>query len=191
MMFGVAAVVLIPTKDLPAVLRTAGKYWGDAQRMARDFRGQLTEALRDNELTSLKDSVTKEFEDIHKAADLSNEAGKFNASITAAAATAGSQPSPQPTGQIIPQAGAMVPAVTAIAETDAGAFGSGVTVPMQPLTVAAPAVAEPAVNGHGANGSRGAERVEGIEIVRAGRGSVAQRAKAAWKKSAGNLDGGA
>ena len=187
LMFGVAAVVLIPTKDLPAVLRASGKYWGDAQRMARDFRGQINDAIRETEIASIKDGLTKDFADIQKSASLDAEAAQFSANMTAAAATAGTQPAVEATGQIIVQAAAMTPAVNPVADADANTYGSGASVPMPPLTIETERA--PAANNQ--NGRKPAERIEGIEIVRAGRGSVAQRAKAASKKSAGSVDSGA
>ena len=195
LMFGVAAVVLIPTKDLPAVLRTAGRYWGDAQRMARDFRGQITEVLRETEITQIKDNLAKDMQDIEKSASLSDETRKINEALTAAAATAGAQPEaaqpqadkPQaakPTGQIIAQAGA----APAISETQAAADANGVRASLPTVPVGAAATPARAVNGRDDAETR---LNEGIEIVRAGRGSVAQRAAKAWRKTAGSSDSGA
>ncbi len=58
--FGIIALAVIPPKDLPRVLRTVGKYVGQARRMAADFQGQLMDAMKEAEL----DSVKKEIDEI-------------------------------------------------------------------------------------------------------------------------------
>jgi sec-independent protein translocase protein TatB len=192
LLFGLAALVLIPSKDLPKVLRQAGRYWGDAQRMARDFRNQITEALRESELHEIKEGLAKDLRDIERSASMSEEQKAWNSNLSKATATAGTQPETRaadaangaPTGQIIPPVGTNLPVVETAGAHDAANFGGGATVPMQPLDVAKPAAAMPAGNGLAAR----AQRTDGIDIVRAGRGSVALRAAAAWKKSAGSED---
>ena len=62
--FGIVALAVIPPKDLPRVLRTVGKYVGQARRMAAEFQGQFTQALKEAEL----DSVRKELDEINNAA---------------------------------------------------------------------------------------------------------------------------
>jgi len=194
-LFALAAIVLIPSKDLPGVLRTLGRYVGDARRMATDFRRQVDDALRETEIASIKDSVTKEMTDIQRASSLVEEGRALNSAFSAAAVTAGSQPAASatqagaPTGQIVPNVGASLPVVETKGDADAAAFGSGATVPMPPLAVPEGVAAARPLNG--ANGKAAEPRGnDGIEIVRAGRGSVAQRAAAAWKKTAGSSDNG-
>jgi sec-independent protein translocase protein TatB len=59
---GVVALIAIPSKDLPRVLRTLGQVTGKMRRMAAEFQGQLSEALREAELADLK----KEFDETNR-----------------------------------------------------------------------------------------------------------------------------
>jgi sec-independent protein translocase protein TatB len=61
---GVVALVAIGPKELPGVLRTAGKWVGKARRMAAEFQGQFNEALREAEMADLK----KSFDEVADAA---------------------------------------------------------------------------------------------------------------------------
>lgn len=54
---GVIALVVVGPKDLPKLMRSAGKAAAQARRMADEFRGQMSEALRDSELDDLRKSV--------------------------------------------------------------------------------------------------------------------------------------
>lgn len=56
---GIVALIAIPSKDLPRVLRTLGQAAGRMRRMAAEFQGQLMEALREAEIADLK----KEFDE--------------------------------------------------------------------------------------------------------------------------------
>jgi sec-independent protein translocase protein TatB len=51
---GVIALIVIGPKELPTVLRTAGRWMGKVRRMASEFQGQFQEALREAELHDLK-----------------------------------------------------------------------------------------------------------------------------------------
>jgi sec-independent protein translocase protein TatB len=57
LILGVVALLVIGPKDLPALLRTIGKYMGIIRRHAADFRAQFEEAIRDSELDQLKKDV--------------------------------------------------------------------------------------------------------------------------------------
>jgi sec-independent protein translocase protein TatB len=57
LILGVVALLVIGPKDLPALLRTIGKYMGIIKRHAADFRAQFEEAIRDSELDQLKKDV--------------------------------------------------------------------------------------------------------------------------------------
>ncbi len=59
---GIVALIAIPSKDLPRVLRMLGQATGRMRRMAAEFQGQLMEALREAELADLK----KEFEETNR-----------------------------------------------------------------------------------------------------------------------------
>lgn len=59
MVFAIVALAVIPPKDLPRVLRTVGKYVGQARRMAADFRGQFEAAIKDSEFESIKKEIAE------------------------------------------------------------------------------------------------------------------------------------
>ncbi len=59
---GIVALIAIPSKDLPRVLRTLGQATGRMRRMAAEFQGQLMDALREAELSDLKE----EFEETNR-----------------------------------------------------------------------------------------------------------------------------
>jgi sec-independent protein translocase protein TatB len=59
---GIVALIAIPSKDLPRVLRTVGQAAGRMRRMAAEFQGQFMEAMREAELVDLK----KEFEETNR-----------------------------------------------------------------------------------------------------------------------------
>jgi len=66
LLIGVVALIFIPPKDLPEALRQIGRLVGQARRMAGDFQNQFNEAIREAELTDLKD----EFSQMKKTASL-------------------------------------------------------------------------------------------------------------------------
>jgi sec-independent protein translocase protein TatB len=57
LLLGIVALLVIGPKDLPALLRTIGKYVGIIKRQAAEFRAQFDEAMRESELAELKKSV--------------------------------------------------------------------------------------------------------------------------------------
>ena len=59
LILGIVALLVIGPKDLPALLRTIGKYVGIIKRHAADFRAQFDEAMRESELAELKKEVEK------------------------------------------------------------------------------------------------------------------------------------
>jgi sec-independent protein translocase protein TatB len=59
LILGIVALLVIGPKDLPALLRTIGKYMGIIKRHAADFRAQFDEAMRESELAELKKDVEK------------------------------------------------------------------------------------------------------------------------------------
>jgi sec-independent protein translocase protein TatB len=59
---GIVALIAIPSKDLPRVLRTLGQATGRMRRMAAEFQGQLMDALREAEIADLK----KEFDETNR-----------------------------------------------------------------------------------------------------------------------------
>jgi sec-independent protein translocase protein TatB len=55
---GVVALIAIGPKELPTVLRTLGQYMGKIKRMSAEFQSQFQEALREAELSDLKQHAT-------------------------------------------------------------------------------------------------------------------------------------
>ncbi|WAC26116.1 Sec-independent protein translocase protein TatB [Ancylobacter sp. SL191] len=69
LVIGVVALVVIGPKELPTVLRKIGQGVGKLRRMAGEFQGQFNEALREAELSDLKDSVSGLRNDLSGLAD--------------------------------------------------------------------------------------------------------------------------
>jgi sec-independent protein translocase protein TatB len=59
LILGIVALLVIGPKDLPALLRTLGKYMGIIKRQAAEFRAQFDEAMRDSELDQIKKDVER------------------------------------------------------------------------------------------------------------------------------------
>lgn len=57
MVIGVVALLVVGPKELPALLRTIGRYVGKIKQQAAEFRAQLDEAMRESEFESLKKDV--------------------------------------------------------------------------------------------------------------------------------------
>ena len=57
LLLGIVALLVIGPKDLPALLRTIGKYVGIIRGHAKEFRAQFDEAMRETELDQLKKDV--------------------------------------------------------------------------------------------------------------------------------------
>lgn len=60
---GIVALIAIPSKDLPRVLRTLGQATGRMRRMAAEFQGQFMDAMREAEVADLR----KEIEETNKS----------------------------------------------------------------------------------------------------------------------------
>ena len=58
-LIGIVMLIMIPPKDLPGVMRQIGKTIAQLRRMAGEFQGQFTEAMREAELHELKKAVEK------------------------------------------------------------------------------------------------------------------------------------
>ncbi len=56
---GVAALIFIPPKDLPRVLRQAGQFVGKMKRMASEFQGQFMDAMREADMADLRKEANK------------------------------------------------------------------------------------------------------------------------------------
>jgi sec-independent protein translocase protein TatB len=57
LILAVVALIVVGPKDLPALMRTVGRYLGMIRRQANEFRAQFEEAMRDSELSDLKKEV--------------------------------------------------------------------------------------------------------------------------------------
>ncbi|HTO80079.1 MAG TPA: twin-arginine translocase subunit TatB [Methylocystis sp.] len=65
---GIVALVAIPSKDLPRVLRQLGQWTAQARRMAAEFQSQLMEAIREADLEDAKRDVQSAFDGATQAA---------------------------------------------------------------------------------------------------------------------------
>lgn len=73
---GIVALIVVGPKELPALLRTVGKYIGIVKRQASEFRAQFDDAMRESELQSIKkdiESIKTEAEETLRAAERSVE----------------------------------------------------------------------------------------------------------------------
>lgn len=68
---GIVALVAIPSKDLPRVLRQLGQWTAQARRMAAEFQSQLMEAIREADL----EDATR---DVRSALDGAKQAASFD-----------------------------------------------------------------------------------------------------------------
>lgn len=59
LVLAIVALLVVGPKDLPALLRTIGRYLGMLQRQAAEFRAQFEEAMRETELADLKKDIEK------------------------------------------------------------------------------------------------------------------------------------
>jgi sec-independent protein translocase protein TatB len=89
LILGIVALLVIGPKDLPALLRTIGKYVGIIKRQAAEFRAQFDEAMRESELQQLKkdvESMGQEAEATMRAAEQSvhNDMADASRSVDAA-----------------------------------------------------------------------------------------------------------
>lgn len=57
LLIGIVALVVVPPKDLPVMMRTVGRWVGQMKRMASDFQYQVSSALREAEIEDLRKSV--------------------------------------------------------------------------------------------------------------------------------------
>jgi sec-independent protein translocase protein TatB len=57
---GIVALIAIPSKDLPRVLRQIGQATGRVRRMAAEFQSQFMEAMREAEIADLHKDLKSE-----------------------------------------------------------------------------------------------------------------------------------
>ena len=56
---GAIALIFIPPKDLPRVLRQVGQFIGKMRRMASEFQGQFMDAMREADMADLREEARK------------------------------------------------------------------------------------------------------------------------------------
>jgi sec-independent protein translocase protein TatB len=66
LIIGIVALIFIPSKDLPRVLRQIGQFVGKMRRMAGEFQSQFMDAMREADMAELK----REAEKLAKAAEI-------------------------------------------------------------------------------------------------------------------------
>ena len=67
---GIVALIAIPSKDLPRVLRQLGQMTGKMRRMASEFQGQFMDAMREAELEDLQKDIKKEVAEVRESVKL-------------------------------------------------------------------------------------------------------------------------
>ena len=88
LIIGAVALMVIPPKDLPSVLRQLGQAVGKLRRMATDFQNQFSEALKDAEFDSLK----KELNELQSSTNMPMDIGTdFNTAAPAPESVVSSQ----------------------------------------------------------------------------------------------------
>jgi sec-independent protein translocase protein TatB len=99
LILGIVALLVIGPKDLPALLRTIGKYMGIIKRQAAEFRAQFDEAMRESEIHELKksmESIQQETEASMREATSSVEKQLADASQSVHAALEEGKPAADP-----------------------------------------------------------------------------------------------
>lgn len=103
---GIIALIFIPPKDLPRVLRQAGQFVGKMRRMASEFQGQFMDAMREADMEDLRKEARK-LADSTKLEMGLGDVDAHNRSIMQAIDRSGSsQSSLPPPSSKEPQAGA-------------------------------------------------------------------------------------
>ncbi|MDR3495267.1 MAG: Sec-independent protein translocase protein TatB [Ancalomicrobiaceae bacterium] len=59
LIIGIVALVVVPPKDLPTMLRLLGRWVGQMRRLAYDFQHQVNDALREAEIDDVKKSFSE------------------------------------------------------------------------------------------------------------------------------------
>jgi sec-independent protein translocase protein TatB len=170
LILGIVALLVIGPKDLPALLRTIGKYMGIIKRQAAEFRAQFDEAMRESELAELKkdvESLGREAEHTMRAAEQSIERDLAQAQDSVE--TALHAPSPAPAEALAPAEGAPALSLTPPEEVAGAAPG-----PLNGGGHAEPIAPQPA-EGEGQSQDKGGE----------GKGGEAERAAAPQVEKSG------
>jgi sec-independent protein translocase protein TatB len=116
LLIAVVALLVIGPKDLPRVLRTAGKWVGRARSIARDFQGSLDQMIREAELEEVRNEVEKAATiDLDHTIESTVDPGgelKQNFAEPPIEASQGAIETTVPPPEIVPDAPAVPPAAT-------------------------------------------------------------------------------
>ena len=95
----VIALIIIGPKDLPRILRYAGKWAGKARRMAREFQRNFDDMVRESELDDVKKSVesASSFNPVKDIGNSIDPTGEMKADIESLAKDDDEQAKPEPT----------------------------------------------------------------------------------------------
>jgi sec-independent protein translocase protein TatB len=130
---GVVALLVIGPKELPAVLRQLGQWMAKIRRMASEFQGQFQEAMREAEMTDLKqqfDETTSGLKSAFDTTDIKNELEKMIQEPAPSAPNAAATPPSDPT--------ALPSEAPASAPTDPVALGTAPVAPEPTVDISVP-----------------------------------------------------
>lgn len=88
---GVIALIFIPPKDLPRVLRQVGQFVGKMRRMAADFQGQFMDAMREADIADLRQEAQK-LSDAARASTGLDQMHDLNRQMTGVVDRVGTEP---------------------------------------------------------------------------------------------------
>lgn len=132
MVVAVVAIIVVGPKELPGMLRTVGKMFGQVRRTAREFQNTFNDALREAERQAALDDVKKDLDEVRRL----DPTKDLRASVSAAQKDLNAA-----VGKTGPAAVGVKPGAAA----DAAAPAAAVTTPGAPVsTASAPAADAPA-----------------------------------------------
>ncbi len=93
----VIALIIIGPKDLPRILRYAGRWAGKARRMARDFQRNFDDMVRESELDEVKKSVDQasRFNPVKDIGNSIDPTGEMKADMESLTKDVGELPKPE------------------------------------------------------------------------------------------------
>jgi len=129
------AVIVVPPKDLPGLMRNVGRTVGKMRRMAGQFQRELESAVRDDELDKLRAQMSEIGRDTDRQLRAASGSVGLPSKETVADANARYQRARQRAANIENAGPAMTPLASADVETQAAGEGASET----PATSAAAA----------------------------------------------------